>query len=91
MTQMASVDASPGDVKTTFSHADFGSKRHLPSSWGRSWQEKEGEPSSSLGLWVILLFWDDSRILTPSVPVTLSLCSPRVTLSRKTAVHVDQG
>ena len=38
----------------------------------------------------ILLYWGGSRILIPSVPIAPTLCSPRVTLSRKTAVHVDQ-
>lgn len=48
-------------------------------------------PSLFVGYFLLLLLsWGNSRILPPLLPVTPVLCS-RVTLSRKSAVHVDWG
>lgn len=61
----------------------------------RSWWEEEGFWESFLGPLVFCglffcYFGETPESFPPLLPVTPALCS-RVTLSRKTAVHVDWG
>lgn len=92
MTEMARTDASPGNTdhiltclwkqKAPLFVEELVGGRGLMG--GLSWA-----PSFFMG-YFFLLFWETPEYCPPLLPVAPNLCS-RVTLSRKTAVHVDWG